>query len=265
MPQPLLDIYVLIFGLCFGSFANVVIYRLPRKLSIIMPPSHCPACNKRLAARDLFPVISWMALRGRCRFCGVCISLRYPTVEAVCAGLFFAMARFAGMSLSTLPLCLLAFVLLCVSFIDWDTQEIPDGLLIFGFLVGLAWLGAAWFSPALFPFAPLWHDALLGLLAGALPLFLLDQLTLLLVKKDGFGFGDVKLMAVLGLFLGWQMTFAAFFFAFVAGGTYGAFLLITRRAEQGTYIAFGPFLCAGSLLALWFGKPFIKLLIGIDF
>jgi leader peptidase (prepilin peptidase)/N-methyltransferase len=172
--------------------------------------------------------------------------------------LFFFMALYAGISLSLFPLCLFAFVLLCVSVIDAKTQEIPNGLLIFGAAVGAVWVGAGCFLPALD--SPPLTDALPGILAGGLPLFVIDRLVLLLIKKDGFGFGDVKLMAMAGLYLGWELTLAAFFFAFIAGGGYGAFLLATRRAGRNEYIAFGPFLCAGALAALWFGESFLYLL-----
>jgi len=240
-----------IVGLCFGSFANVVIYRLPNGGSIIWPPSHCPACEKKLLNLDLIPVISWFALRGSCRFCKTRISLRYPAVELVCAMLFVGTAWFMGASFSLIPLCLLAFVLLCSALMDWDTMEIPDEPLIFGAVTGVAWVTGGFFFPHIFPNSPVWSAALLGVLAGTLPLLLIDKIVVLLTSKDGFGFGDVKLMAMAGLFLGWQGVPEAFFFAFVGGGLYGAFLLLTRRAERYSYVAFGPFLCAGVLISLW--------------
>jgi len=246
-------IFAGIMGLCFGSFANVVVYRLPRGGSIILPPSHCPACEKKLSKLDLVPVLSWLALRGSCRFCGTRISPRYPAVELSCAALFAGMVWFMGVSFSLVPLCLLAFVLLCSTLTDWDTMEILDQPLIFGAIVGSAWVIGGFFLPHSFPNAPTWSDALLGVLAGALPLFLIDKVVMLLMNKDGFGFGDVKLMAMAGLFLGWQGIPQAFFFAFVGGGIYGAFLLLTRRAERYSYVAFAPFLCAGVLISLWRG------------
>jgi len=235
---------------------------------------------KRLAGVDLIPVLSYIKLKGRCRRCDTKIPPRYPIVEIACALLFFGFSRYSGVSLSILPLCMLAFVLLCVSFIDWDTQEIPDGLLIYGAAFGVLWVAAANILPALkvfdrgifgppfiiagFANAPSWQDALLGILAGGLPLFLLDRLTLLVLKKDGFGYGDVKLMAMVGLFLGWKMTLVAYLIAVVAGGAYGAFLMLTRRAGKGSYLAFGPFLSAGALLTFWIGKPLLRLLFGVD-
>jgi leader peptidase (prepilin peptidase)/N-methyltransferase len=261
MPQSILIIYSALLGLCFGSFANSLIYRWPRNESIVTPPSHCPACKHRLEARDLIPVVSWLLLKARCGYCKERISARYPLVEAVCALLFACAAWQAAAWPDIIPLCVLVFALLTVSVIDWDTQEIPDGLLITGATAGILWVAASHFFSGLN--APGVIDALLGAGAGALPLFLLDRLVLLLIKKDGFGFGDVKLMAVAGLFLGWQMVLVSFFLAFIAGGMYAAFLLFSGRSKRGTYMPFGPFLAAGVLAALWWGEKIAVLVTGM--
>ena len=255
--EVIVTIYAAVFGLCFGSFANVLIYRLPRGESVVKPPSHCPACDRRLAAADLIPVLSFLLLRGRCRYCKARISPRYPLVEAACALLFAGMALYTGPALSLIPLCLLAFVLLCVSGADIDTREIPDGLVVFGAVCGILWVAASFVLPT---GAPLWSDALLGALAGASPLFLIDRLTILLLKKDGFGYGDIKLMAMAGLYLGWKLALVSLLFAVVAGGLFGAVLMIIRRVEKGAYLAFGPFLSAGVLASLWFCRPFLDML-----
>ena len=256
IPKALWFTYAAIIGLCFGSFANVLVYRLPRKLSVVRPPSACPACGKRLRLWAMIPIVSWLFLRRRCCYCGIRISVRYPLVEMICAILFVGMIVFVS-GLSVIPLSFFAFILLCITLIDWEIQEIPDGLIIAGTAVGFLWVAAAFFAPNLLHSAPNWHEALLGVLAGGLPLLVLDRISLWLLKKDGFGYGDVKLMAMAGLFLGWQLIFAAFFFAFITAGCYAAFLLLSGRAKRGAYIAFGPFLCAGSLFALWFGAEVI--------
>jgi len=239
----LFEIFAAAVGLCFGSFANVVIRRWPNGKSIVSPLSHCPSCNTFLKWRDMMPVISWLILRGQCRYCKAAISKRYIIIEAICAVLFTLMARHTGFTLSVLPLWGLAFVLVCVSVVDWETMQIPDELLVLGAVSGIAWMG-------LFSYSPQWQDAILGAVAGALPLLLLDRFVWMLAKKPGFGFGDVKLMAVAGLFLGWQGMWTAYFVAFVAGGFYGMVLIFTGRAERGSYLAFGPFLCLGVLVAL---------------
>jgi len=159
-------------------------------------------------------------------------------------------------SLSAIFLSLFAFILLSVGIIDWDTGEIPDGLLIAATIIGVVWIVCGYISP-LFSHAPGFNDAGLGILAGGLPLLVVDKLTIVLVKKDGFGYGDVKLMAVAGLFIGWQLVFIAFFIAFISGGIAATVLLITGRAKRGEYIAFGPFLCCGVITAIWFGQDIL--------
>jgi len=156
-------------------------------------------------------------------------------------------------TLSAIFLSLFAFILLTISVIDWDTQEIPDSLLLAALIIGMTWIVLGHFSP-MFPHSPGFIEAILGILAGAAPLLAIDRFVMLLAKKDGFGYGDVKLMAVAGLYLGWSGVFAAFFFAFIVGGIYAVCLLVTGRAKRGEYIAFGPFLCGGILAALWFGQ-----------
>ena len=244
-------------GLCAGSFANVVAYRLPRNISVVSPPSACRACKGPIAFYDLLPVVSWLALRGRCRSCGVAISPGYPIGEISCMIIFAGMMLFAPV-LSAVVLSLYGFILLVITLVDWEYQVIPDGLLIIAGVIGAGWVVAGHFSPHI-THAPGFYSAGLGILAGAAPLLVIDKLVQLFARKDGFGYGDVKLMAVAGLYLGASQVFAAFFFAFVTGGMYAAFLLVTGRARRGEYIAFGPFLCGGIIVALWAGNLFWNL------
>jgi len=258
MLENLMKIYAVLFGLCFGSFANVVIYRIPRGESIVSPPSRCPQCGRRLTLIDLIPALSWLILRGRCRYCKVRVSCRYPVVEIMCAALFIGNVIFMGVGWQVIPLCVLAFVLLCIAWIDFDIQEIPDGLVIAGAVAGILWVIAGVIFPDVD--SPVWHDALLGAVAGAAPLFLIDKLTMIFAGKEGFGFGDVKLMAMAGLFLGWQLTLVSLLFAVVSGGVLGAVLLASKKVKQGGYMPFGPFLAVGIIASLWFGEKFIGVL-----
>ena len=242
--------YAFTVGLIFGSFANVVIYRLPRGKSFVKPRSACVSCGKRLTALELIPVFSWVVQWGRCRGCDVKISVRYPLVELLCGGLF-AGAVWHSPTLLAIPLAILGFVLVCVSFIDYDTQEIPNGLVALGAAAAIVWVALGGIE---------WLSAVLGVTAGALPLLIIDRIVILLVKKDGFGYGDVKLMAVVGAFLGWQMVTVAYFFAFVGGGIFATYLLATGRAKRGGYMAFAPFLCSGTLLAFWVGDAFLRVI-----
>jgi len=257
LPDSLIIFFMGMFGLCFGSFANVIIYRVPKNLSVVKPSSACPFCGKKLTLFELIPVLSQLFLRGKCRECKAKISWRYASVEILCGLLFAAMAYFSP-TFSVIPLGIFVFILLVISFIDADTMEIPDGLVLTGAVSGIAYVACGYFFREQFPFAPEWQDALIGVVAGAAPLFILDRITLLLIKKDGFGYGDVKLMAMVGLFIGWRLMLPAYIFAFVTGAIFAVYLIATGKAKRGAYMPFGPFLCAGTLLALWFGDNLIN-------
>jgi len=250
-------VFAFAIGLIFGSFANVVICRLPQKKSIIKPPSTCPACQRLLAVIDLIPIFSWVFLKGKCRSCKAKISVRYSIVELTC-GLLFASMVYYSPTLSAIPLSILAFVMLVVSFIDWDTQEIYDNLLIVGTISGVTWVALGHFFPESFPYVPIWHNALLGAAAGTIPLLTLDRVSLFVWKKDGFGYGDIKLMAMIGIFIGWQLTLLAFFFAVLSSFPLAVYYTIKQRLADNNnfngYFAFGPFLCIGAILAFWFGE-----------
>jgi leader peptidase (prepilin peptidase)/N-methyltransferase len=267
--------YAFIFGLLFGSFANVVVYRVPRGLSVVRPRSACPACGAVLGLLELVPLLGWLILRGKCRRCRTKISPRYPFVELLTASLFAISAWWAfpagvltdgvglaGSIVSFAALCVLMLMLICISFIDADTQEIPDGLVITAAIAGLVWVIAGAISAQIFAAGaapPAWYHALIGALAGALPLLIIDRVCILVLKKDGFGYGDVKLMAAVGLFLGWQLTLLAFFIAFVMAAGWALVLILRRQAGRGSYIAFGPFLCGGAVVAFFWGERIIEL------
>ncbi len=244
-----------ILGLCVGSFLNVCIYRIPNKLSIRTPPSHCPDCKARLTALDMVPVASWLFLGGKCRHCGKPISPRYMIVELL-TGVLFLLCwwRLPGLG-SLIPALALVSVLIAACFIDAEHTIIPNGLVLFGSVCGA--LAVLITSLAGNP-NPRWQDALLGALAGGGPLFLIDVVSRLILRKDGMGGGDVKLMAMVGLFLGWQHTLLALVLAVVAGGLAGAVLLVTKVLKHGDYFPFGPFLAAGSLTALLFGQQILQ-------
>ena len=242
-PFPLAIICAFVLGSFFGSFANVLAHRLPIGKSIIKPPSFCPACEKRIKIYDLVPVLSYFLLKGKCRLCKAKISPRYPIVEFSCGALFAATSFIYSLP-AAVSFYMLAFALLVVTLIDMQVQEIPDSMLVL--VVAAAGLWILLDSNSIHVTA-----ALIGAVAGAVPLFLLDRITLLALKKDGFGYGDVKLMGATGLFLGWQGILAAYFIAFVTGAIAALYMLKTKKAELGGYIAFGPFLCAGTIISAW--------------
>jgi leader peptidase (prepilin peptidase) / N-methyltransferase len=249
-------VLAVLFGLIFGSFANVVVYRVPLKQSIVKPASRCPSCGTPLAARDNIPVVSWLLLRGKCRACGALISIRYPAIELL-TGVLFGLAawriRPATDLIAYLPLI---WVLVVLSFIDLEHKILPNRIVIPSVAAGAVLLGIA---AALGPGAGPWVRALIG---GAVSFAFF--LTLAIISPRGMGMGDVKLAAVLGLglgYLGWGRLFAGFLIAFAAGAAGGLLLIAAKRAGMKSEVPFGPYLALGTVYAILFGAPLARALI----
>lgn len=235
-------------GLIIGSFLNVVAYRVPAGISLLRPPSSCPACGHEIRNRDNVPVLGWILLRGRCRDCRAPISIRYPIVEAATAGLFAAAAAVVGASW-TLP-AYLWFVGVTVVLVltDLDLKRIPNAILYPGTIVAVIAMAAG--SVADGDVTALWRA-----LAGGAAYFAL-LLIVALLARGGFGFGDVKLAFLLGLFAAhrsWASLPVAVFAAFVIGGVISTVLLVARRAGRKDSIPFGPSLVLGAYLAIAWG------------
>lgn len=241
----LLCAYIFLFGSCIGSFLNVVIYRVPRGISIAKGRSFCPGCGHTLRPLDLIPVFSFLFLRGRCRTCKMKISRRYPLVETI-TGLAALLIYIRTDLTLSLPIQFTAdSILVAVAFIDFDTMTIPDGLII-----GLAIPAVA--SAFLIP-QPGLLSRVIGFFALSLPMLLL-----MLAIPDCFGMGDIKLIAVCGFLLGWQNTLVAGFIALLLGGGYGIFLILRDSSNRRTHIAFGPYLCIGVFIAMLYGNAVIS-------
>lgn len=246
-------------GLIVGSFLNVCIYRLPRGESVVFPASHCPHCQQPIAWYDNIPLLSYLLLRGRCRQCGQGISRRYPLVEASNALLWLLAAWRIADPLPMLIAQLFSSALLCLSLIDLQELIIPDEINLFLAALGLA-------SCVLIP-QPLWWERLLGALLGGGLLLLLAELSLRIWKKEGMGGGDIKLMAAVGLLLGWRMTLLALFLSsFIALFYILIALMLGRDVRRSEPIPFGPALATASLLAFYFGSDlihwYIRLILG---
>ena len=246
-----------LFGLIFGSFANVVVHRVPLKQSIVKPASRCPSCGAPLAARDNIPVVSWLLLRGKCRSCGAPISARYPAIELL-TGVLFGLAawriRPATDLIAYLPLL---WVLVVLSFIDLEHKILPNRIVIPALGTGVVLTGIA---AALGPGFHAWGRGLLGA-AASFGFFLL----LALISPRGMGMGDVKLSAVLGLalaYIGWGRLWVGFFVAFAAGALGGIALIVARRAGRKSEVPFGPYLALGTCVGILFGGPIVKAWVG---
>jgi leader peptidase (prepilin peptidase)/N-methyltransferase len=283
-------------GLVVGSFLNVVIYRLPLMLdrqwrrdcaelavgtttaavaglapvaaaeaapfNLVVPRSACPACHETIRARHNVPVLSWLLQRGRCAYCQARISARYPVIELLC-GLLTALAAWRfGYSAQAACAILITWFLIAMTFIDIDHQLLPDSLTL-----PLLWLGllaslAGWASPANnLPVTP--FDAIAGAAAGYLALWSVYHVFRLATGKEGMGYGDFKLLAALGAWLGWRMLLPIVLLAALGGALAGVALIVTRRHERGVPIPFGPFLAAAGWLALLWGPQLVHVYLSL--
>jgi leader peptidase (prepilin peptidase) / N-methyltransferase len=244
----LLLVVAAVYGLVIGSFLNVVIFRVPLKQSISKPPSTCPGCGNRIAPRDNIPLVSWLILRGRCRQCGMRISVRYPLVEALTAVLFVLVALRFGWSW-TLP-AMLFFVagLVALAFADLDHMLLPRSIVYTtGALVAASLLLATAITGQ-------WHRLLIAVICGAVEFALLFSINF--VSPRSLGFGDVRFGALIGFalgWLGWRYAFIGFFVANLIGAVVGLALIAAGRSGRKTPIPFGVFLSIGAVLAIGIG------------
>lgn len=240
----------LVFGLCVGSFLNVVIARLPEGRSIVSPGSACPRCERPIAWYDNVPVLSFLRLGARCRHCGGPISWRYPLVE-LSTGLLFALAALSlGARPELVPALVLVAALVAITGIDLDRQIIPDVMTLPGIAAGLAF--------SLLLGEPRWTDALIGIAVGGLLFF-----AIIVASGGGMGGGDMKLAAMLGAFLGWRPLLVAILAAVLSGGVLAIGLLALRRRGRKDAVPFGPFLALGGLVALFWGGRLIDWYLGV--
>ncbi len=247
MPFPIaFPIFAFIFGAVVGSFLNVCICRLPEQTSVVSPRSSCPLCGNLIRWYDNIPILSIVILRGRCRACGAPISLRYPLVEALNGLLtLFLFVRF-GPTLTFLALFIFCSSLVVITFIDLDHQIIPDVISLPGIVIGFAF---AFFLPGLG-----WQNSLVGILAGGGSLMLVAFVYQWLTGKDGMGGGDIKLLAMMGAFLGWRSIPFIIFVASLVGSVIGVSLMLARGRDSKLAIPFGPFLAFSATLYIFFGS-----------
>ena len=240
---------IFLLGVIVGSFLNVCIHRLPQGMSVVRPASHCPSCRTPLRAWDNVPLLSFLALRGRCRYCNIAISWRYPLVEGM-NGLAYGLAvvRF-GLEPATLVYAWLLSALIVVTFIDLDHQIIPNEVTLPGLPLGLC--AAATVLPIS------WVDSVAGAVVGAGILFVVVWVSPYLFGREGMGMGDVKLLGMLGAFLGWKATLLTLLLGSLSGAVVGIVLMATKRIARSEPIPFGPFLAIGAVLALFFGEELI--------
>ncbi|KHD89945.1 MAG: peptidase A24 [Bdellovibrio sp. ArHS] len=235
-----------ILGALFGSFGNVVIYRLPKDESVVKPRSYCYSCKKQIKWYDNIPIFSWFLLRGRCRHCGAKFSFRYPLVELIMASLFALSYHYVGFSWSLLEYLIFIFGLVVCTFIDFDHMILPDEFTLSGIVIGL--VGAALNPQREFV------DALLGVLMGGGFLWGMAYVYYLLTKNEGMGGGDIKLLAWIGALLGWKAIPFVIMSSAIVGSVVGIVMSRKQKAGLKTVIPFGPYLALGAIFYLFGGE-----------
>lgn len=244
--------YVLLFlaGSVLGSFFNVLIYRVPRGLSIVRPASSCPACGTRIRPSDNVPILGYLFLRGRCRSCGEKISPRYIVVEALAGAIPALLHARYGLGPEFYVYVALSYALLIITFVDLDHRIIPDKITLPGLAVGLVaapLLGLTTFS-----------GSLIGAAIGGGALYLIAVLGTLVFRKESMGGGDIKLAAMLGAFLGWQAVVILLFLAFLVGAVAGVITVSSKDGRWDSAIPFGPFIALGSILTMLWGDTLVS-------
>jgi len=247
-------LFIFFLGSCIGSFLNVCIYRMPRKMSIVSPRSQCPNCKKFIAWYDNIPVLSFALLRRKCRRCGSKISFRYLFVEILAGLLVLFLFSNYGVSIDFVVYTVLFCSLTVVTFIDIDYQEIPDSISITGIFAGLL-------VSALYPHLQgantnlaAFLSSMTGALAGGASIYLVGMIGKAVFRKEAMGGGDVKLLAMIGAFLGWRMAVITFFTAPFLGSVVGIALKIKTGQSL---IPYGPFLSLASFIALFWGNDIL--------
>ncbi len=249
-----LYLLLLLAGLSIGSFLNVVIYRLPRNKSVMWPRSYCPSCERAIPFYLNIPILSYILLGGKCKFCKAPISPRYLTIELISGVTVVGYFAYFGLNLQAVAAVIMTLVLIPVFLIDLEHRIIPDVISIPGIAVG--------FGLSFVTAEPGWVNSLIGILLGGGGLLLLGLLGDYLFKKESLGGGDVKLAAMLGAFIGWQKVIFVFISSAVLGLIGAAVMMaLSQKMRENHQIPFGPFLAAAAVIALLFGDTLISLYI----
>ena len=246
----ILSCLIFCLGAVIGSFLNVCIYRLPQDLSIAAPRSFCPACRTPILAYDNIPILSFLLLGGKCRKCRAPISWRYPLVEALTGGL--ALALFLKLALTFSFFCYFCFAaaLVVITFIDLDHRLIPDAISLPGILIG--------FLLSFLAVTPGVWNSLLGIVIGGGSLYLVAVVYEFVTKREGMGGGDVKLLAMIGAWLGWKAVLFTLFFSSLTGSLVGGALMVARKEDGKLAIPFGPFLTFSAMAYVFFGEKLVR-------
>jgi leader peptidase (prepilin peptidase) / N-methyltransferase len=246
----ILTLYVFIVGLIFGSFFNVCIYRIPAGKSVVYPPSSCGYCNTRLKALDMIPVLSYLLLGGKCRYCRQSFSTRYAIVELMTGIIYASLFIIYGFTFVFAKYIVLSSFLIVIGLIDFDTTDVYFTTTISGIMAGIVFAVTSYFLGN--GFIQYFWGALLG--GGVI--------TAIILLTRGMGWGDVEICLMCGVFLGLQLTVVTLFFSFIFGGIIGVLLIITKKKSRKDYIPFGPNIALGAIVAMLYGEKIIAWYLG---
>jgi leader peptidase (prepilin peptidase)/N-methyltransferase len=244
---------IVLLGACIGSFLNVCIYRLPRRESLMWPGSRCTSCQRSLSWYENVPIVSWVTLRGRCRTCRAPVSWMYPAVEAVTALTFLSGYLLYGLTLIAAVRVLFACALIVLFVTDLQHKILPNVITVPGIVVGFV---CSLFLP------PGWVESLIGIVVGGGSLFAIAETYYRVRGQEGLGMGDVKLLGMIGAFLGWKLVLLTLVFASIAGSLAGGILIASGRGNMKYALPFGTFLAVGALVAAIWGTPIVDWYLG---
>jgi leader peptidase (prepilin peptidase) / N-methyltransferase len=253
MPVGLVVTVLAVLGACVGSFLNVCIYRLPRRESLAWPGSHCTSCTRSLAWYENIPIVSWVVLRGRCRTCRAPISWMYPIVEVTTALVFVIGYLLYGLTPLAAVRVFFASALIVLFVTDLQHKVLPNVITVPGIVIGFA---CSLFVP------PGWRDSLIGIVAGGGVLFALAEAYYRVRGQEGLGMGDVKLLGMIGAFLGWKLVLLTLVLASFAGSLAGGVMIASGRGGMKYALPFGTFLAVGALVAAIWGMPIVDWYLG---
>jgi leader peptidase (prepilin peptidase)/N-methyltransferase len=248
-PPALLIAFAAALGSVVGSFLNVCIYRLPIRKSIVWPASACTKCGHELSWYENIPILSWIALRARCRSCGAPIASRYPIVEAITGAMFAAAWWYYGPGVLLASRLVLGCMLLVLFAIDLEHHLLPNAVTLPGIVIGFLFSATSG--------EPGWIDSLVGILVGGGILFAIAEVYYRVRKEEGLGMGDVKMLAMIGAFIGWKLTLMTLMMASLSGTIIGVALIISRRGNMKYALPFGTFLALGAAAAATVGQPLL--------
>ena len=248
IPDPMAYFFLIILGAAFGSFLNVVIYRVPAKMSLVKPASHCDSCKTPIKPFDNIPILSYFILGGKCRQCGDSFSSRYPLVEGLTTGLTVWLFIIFGINEKFFMYLILTYLLIAITFVDIDHFIIPNGFVLFGLAVLVVGLPMDWLPID-------WEDGVSGAFVFAGFLFAIGLIGQFILKKESIGFGDIKLGLVLGGYLGVEYSVLALYLSFAISAIFVFMMLGSKMISKSQKIPFGPYLASGTLLSILTTTP----------